>query len=613
MCGIYGVVGTGTADVASLMSEALIHRGPDADGVAGPPGAVLGCRRLAIVDVAHGTQPVWNEAGDVVAVCNGEIYNHVELRAELARRGHAFKSHSDAEVLPHLYEERGVELMHALEGMFALAIWDVRRQRLLLARDRLGEKPLYYAELPSGLAFASEPKALLGTGLVPRTPDWQALTDYLRLGYVPNPGTAFAGVRKLPPAGRLVFDRGSTRTDVYWSLLELLAEPALRTTFEEATVMLRSHLERAVDGMLLGDGPVGAFLSGGLDSTAVAALAAARGPLQTFAIGFEDAAFDEREHAARAARALRTEHRTLTITPSMFLEGTRALLPLMDEPLADPAAIPTFLLSRMARTRVKAVLVGEGADELFAGYPTYVGAALAARWGRLPAAVRSGLRALAPALGAPRGNTTVRFMLRRFLEVADRPPAARHLAWVGCMDDDRLAQVANPAGPLGRATERWLVPARTELDAVLGVDLTGYLADGLLVKVDRATMAASLEGRAPFLDRSVVELACRFPIDWKLRGPSTKRILRRAVADIVPAATRRRVKRGLTVPLARWLAGPLLPMVRETLGRLDPRVFRVGFVDDLLDDHVARRRDNRREIWALVVLQLWAEQARVVG
>jgi asparagine synthase (glutamine-hydrolysing) len=608
MCGIYGLVGAGATDgVGARMGETLVHRGPDAGGHAALAGALLGCRRLAIVDVAHGAQPVWNEAGDVVAVCNGEIYNHDALRADLARRGHVFRSRSDAEVLPHLYEEHGPDFVSALGGMFAVAVWDARRRQLVLARDRMGEKPLYWAEVPGGVAFASEPKALLATGRVAPTPDWSALADYLRLGYVPNPATAFATVRKLPPAGRLVVDAGGLRTDTYWSVVRLLDAPVVDATFADAAAMLRAELARAVDGMLLGDGPVGAFLSGGLDSTAVAALAARRGRLQTFAIAFEDAGFDERAHAAAAARALGTDHRTLVVTPAAFLEGARTLLPLMDEPLADPAAVPTFLLARMARAHVKTVLVGEGADELFAGYPTYVGAALAARWARLPPAVRRAVQALAPSLGASHGNTTVRFLLRRFLEVADRSPAARHLAWVGCMDDERLARLVQPSGPLAPGALRALPPARTELDAVLGADLTGYLADGLLVKVDRATMAASLEGRAPFLDRRVVELACRLPIAWKLRGVATKRILRRAVADVVPAATRRRVKRGLTVPLAAWLAGPLLPLVRDTLARLDPRVFRIEAVDELLDDHVARRRDNRRELWALVAFQLWAD------
>jgi asparagine synthase (glutamine-hydrolysing) len=550
---------------------------------------------------------VSNETGDVIAVCNGEIYNHATLRAELARRGHVFRSGSDAEVLPHLYEEHGTDLVDALDGMFALALWDAKRGRLLLARDRMGEKPLYHATVPQGFLFASEPKALLATGLVSREPDWPALGAYLRRGYVPNPASAFAAIAKLPPGGRLVLEGDVQHVDRYWDLGPLLDAPALSLSFDDAVSALRGHLERAVGAMLLGDGPVGVFLSGGLDSTAVAAIARKGGDVQTFALGFDVAGFDERSHATHAARALGTRHRTLTITPGDFLDGALALAPLLDEPLADPALVPTFLLARLARAHVKAVLVGEGADELFGGYPTYLGAALASRWARLPPALRRAARRLVPALGAPQGNTTLRFLFRRFLEGADAPPAVRHLAWAGCVDSERLATLREPDGPLESPAEPELARARTELDAILGFDLAGYLTDDLLPKLDRAGMAASLEGRAPFLDRQLVEFACRLPVEWKVRGLATKRILRRAVAELVPTTTLHRVKRGLTVPLASWLAGPLLPFARHTIERLDPRVFRPATVRALLDEHVERRRDNRRELWALIMLQLWVD------
>jgi asparagine synthase (glutamine-hydrolysing) len=608
VCGIYGMIGATAASAATPMAASLVHRGPDADGFAVRGGGMLGCRRLAIVDVAGGSQPVADESGDVIAVCNGEIYNHAALRAELAARGHVFRSHSDAEVLPHLYEEHGVALLDRLDGMFALALWDARRGRLLLARDRMGEKPLYHATVPQGFLFASEPKAILATGLVSRKADWSALGSYVRRGYVPNPASAFAAIGKLPPGGRLVVERETRSADRYWSLADLVCGPPVDGTFDDAVAELRKRLAHAVRSMLLGDDPVGVFLSGGLDSTAVAALAHTAGSeLATFAIGFDERGFDEREHAAVAARALGTRHRTLTITPSLFLDGVRALAPLVDEPIADPAVVPTFLLSRFARQDVKAVLVGEGSDELFAGYPTYVGAALAARWARLPVAVRRAARAIAPALGAPTGNTTVRLLLRRFLEAGDATPATRHLAWTGCIDADTLAAVREPSGPLGTPPDAELPAARSELDALLGFDLASSLTDSLLPKLDRAGMAASLEARAPFLDRHVVELACRLPVEWKVHGLATKRVLRRAVADVVPRTTLARMKRGLTVPLAAWLAGPLRPFATDTLGRLDRRVFRPAAVRALLDDHVARRRDNRRELWALVMFQLWVE------
>jgi asparagine synthase (glutamine-hydrolysing) len=590
------------------MAACLAHRGPDGDGRLAHGRAALGCRRLAIIDVAGGAQPLADETGEIVAVCNGEIYNHAALRRDLEARGHRFRTRSDAEVIPHLYEERGPDFVHALDGMFGLAVWDERQGRLVLARDRMGEKPLYWATTSAGLWFASEPKSLLAAG-VSGEPDWATLAAYISRGWVPGTASAFAHVHRLPPGGRLVLEGERLATDRYWEVAPLLAAPAADLDLAAAAAAVRTHLERAVRAALVSDVPVGVFLSGGLDSTTVAALARPQlGELNTFALGFEEPGFDERSHAALAARALGTRHRMLTVTPGLFLEGLRALAPLLDEPLADPALVPTFLLARFARASVKVALVGEGGDELFGGYPTYAGGLLAARYRSLPAFVRRALAAVAPALGGPRGNTTARYLLRRFLEAADADEAARHRAWIGCFDAERLAALATPGGPLAAAEDPPPPHGRTTVDRLLALDLTEYLPDDLLFKVDRATMAASLEGRAPFLDHHLVALACSLPAALKVRGLSTKRVLRRAVADLVPSPILRRVKRGLTVPLAAWLAGPLLPFARETLARLDPRVIRPEGVRDLLDEHVARRRDNRRELWALVMLQLWLER-----
>jgi asparagine synthase (glutamine-hydrolysing) len=611
MCGIVGIVSATpdpqVPDVTARMAGTLAHRGPDDLGVATRGRGGIGCQRLAIVDLRAGVQPTSNEAGDVVAVCNGEIYNHEALRRDLVARGHVFRTRSDAEVLPHLYEERGPDLVHDLTGMFAFAIWDARRSRLVLARDRMGEKPLYYARGPGSLLFASEPKAILAAR-AGADPDWQALAAYLRGGYVPAPLSAFSGLSKLPPGGRLVLEGEHVREDRYWSVVDALRSPALALDRDEAERELRARLETAVRGTLMGDVPVGVFLSGGLDSTVVASVARRLGAdVATFSLGFEEAGFDESSRAAAAARALGTRHRSLTITPDLFLRGLGELVPLLDEPLADPALVPTFLLARLARTDVKAVLVGEGSDEVFAGYPSYMAVPLAAWYRRLPAPVRATLTRAAPRLGASTGNTTPRYLLRRFLEAGDMPPAVRHREWMGYVGAGSFAALARPDGPLAPPAELPVPEARTELDTVLGLDLAHYLPECLLTKVDRATMAASLEGRAPFLDHHLVEFACRLPAPLKLRGVVTKRVLRGAVRDLVPASVLRRVKRGLTVPLSPWMAGPLLPFVRDTLGRLDARVFRRDVVHELLDDHVARRRDNRRELWALVMLQLWSE------
>src|SRR2546428_166936 len=505
MCGIYGMVGADAESVLPRMGAALVHRGPDGDGWAVRGAGGVGCRRLAIIDVAGGAQPLANETGDVIAVCNGEIYNHAALRAALQVRGHRFRTRSDAEVLPHLYEDRGVDFVDALDGMFGLALWDARRGRLVLARDRMGEKRLYHATAAAGFLFASEPKALLASGRVGREPDWAALAGYLRTGYVANPASAFAAIQKVPPGGRLVLEGESARADRYWEVAPFLAAPPLPLGLDEAAAELRAHLVRAVRAQLVSDVPLGVFLSGGLDSTAVTAVTrSVGGELNTFALGFAERGFDERDHAALAARALGTRHHTLTLTPSLFLEGGR------------------------------------------------------------------GCTAAAP------------------------PPAP-----------------APPGGPLAAPPEPAALPARSAIDALLALDLTGYLTDDLLPKLDRASMSASLEGRAPFLDHRLVEFACRLPVELQVRRLATQRVLRQAVADLVPPPIRRRVKRGLTVPLAAWLAGPLLPFARATLERLDPRVIRPEAVRALLDEHVARRRDNRRDLWALVVLQLWREAAGV--
>jgi asparagine synthase (glutamine-hydrolysing) len=596
--------------MAAAMGAALAHRGPDGDGTRTIGDATLGCRRLAIIDVAGGAQPLANETGDVVAVCNGEIYNHATLRDRLVARGHRFRTRSDAEVLPHLYEEHGADLVHELEGMFAFAIWDARAHRLVLACDRMGEKPLYHAATGGRVYFASEPKALLRAGAAPRDPDWPALAAYLCQGYVPWPASAFSGIAKLPPGGRLVHDAAGVRLDRYWQAASWCGAPALELGPADAAAKVRAELARSVEVALMSDVPLGVFLSGGLDSTAIAALARPHvEQLATFSIGFDVRGFDELAYAGLVARTLGTHHRTLTVTPGLFLDGVRALGQRLDEPLADPALVPTFLLSQMAREDVKVVLVGEGGDELFAGYPTYLGAGLAARYRRLPPAMRRALSAATRSLGASAGNTTLRYLARRFVEEATASPAVRHRAWTGCMSPTRLAALLAPGSPLVVPPEPTAFEARTEVDALLALDLEGYLPDDLLVKLDRAGMAASLEARAPFMNHHLVELACRLPVALKLRGLETKRVLRRAMAGLVPRSIARRTKRGLTVPLAAWLAGPLHGFAADTLGRLDHRLVRETAVRELLADHVARRRDNRRELWSLIMLQLWLESS----
>lgn len=595
--------------VVSRMSGTLRHRGPDGDGCAVRGPVVLGCRRLAIIDLDHGAQPLFDESGDIAVVCNGEIYNHRRLRDDLVHRGHHFRTGSDAEVIPHLYEEHGLDFVHELEGMYGIALWDARNHRLVLTRDRLGEKPLYYATTPEVLVFASEPKGILASGLVDATPDTDGIAEYLRTGFVAAPRSAFAEIAKIMPGTSLVIEGARSTVVPYWDVVHWLTIPPLDLDLDAAARVLRDVLDRAVAAALESDVPVGVFLSGGLDSTAVAAsVRAQRGAgFDTFTLGFDVPSFDERHPAALAAAALGTRHHTLTITPDLFLDGVRALAPLLDEPMADQSIVPEYLLSREARSRVKVVLVGEGSDELFAGYPTYPGGLLAARYRALPEGVRRRIAAAAPHLGAPRGNTTIRYLLRRFLELAEAPAATRHRMWMGCMDTGDLDRLLVPGSPLLHPDAVATPDVRSDLDALLALDLTGYLRDDLLFNLDRSTMAASLEGRAPFLNHHLVEFACRLPAGLKLRGLVGKRVLRRAVADRIPSSTRRRIKRGLSVPLSAWLAGPLLPFARDTLARLDPAMFRRAAVERLLREHVEGRRDHRRALWALIVLQLWVD------
>ena len=462
MCGIYGVVGplagAGRDAMSAAMGAALAHRGPDGDGTRTIGDATLGCRRLAIIDVAGGAQPLANETGDVIAVCNGEIYNHRALRDRLVARGHRFRTGSDAEVLPHLYEEHGPDLVHELEGMFGLAIWDARAHRLVLARDRMGEKPLYHAVAGGRLCFASEPRALLAAGAADAEPDWPALAAYLCQGYVPWPASAFAGIAKLPPGGRLVHDAAGVRLDRYWEAASWCGAPALDLDPAHAATQVRAELTRAIEVALMSDVPLGVFLSGGLDSTAIAALARPHvDELATFSIGFDVPGFDELAYAGLVARALGTRHRTLTITPDLFLDGVRSLTRTLDEPLADPALVPTFLLSRMAREDVKVVLVGEGGDELFAGYPTYLGAGLAERYRRLPtddATRPGGDDAVARRVGGQHHAALSRAPLHR----GGRRPAGGPSPGM-----DRL-HVARAARRAGRARQPARHPARADAD-----------------------------------------------------------------------------------------------------------------------------------------------------
>ena len=632
MCGICGIFSLNLAPLAHKervgpMTARLAHRGPDSEGRLERPYLAFGIRRLKVIDLATGDQPLSNEVGDVSLIFNGEIYNFRELRHGLIERGHRFRTHGDGEVIAHLYEEKGPDCLEDLNGMFAVALWDDRARRLLLARDRAGEKPLYYWQDANTFAFASEIKSLLEYPDVPRQPDFDAWTQYLFHGYVPAPRSAFRDVRKLPAAHRLLVEAGAMTVEPYWRLADHLRSPQApaltREREEDLVAELRERLRQAAISRLVSDVPLGVFLSGGLDSSTLVALMSelAPGKVNSFSVSFTDRSFNEQSYANRVARRFRTRHHTLSVNAANLREALDVMVDQLDEPLADPAVLPTFLISRFARSEITVALSGEGSDELFGGYPTYVGARLADFYLRLPRVLREGiLRPLGERLPASSGAVPVGFFLRRFFAQAERPAAERHLTWFGMFAPEEIERLLQPGWPVPCASHavlgalpRLLENARFEstLAGMLYLDFRTYLEDDLLAKVDRASMACSLELRTPFLDHRLVEFAAGIPASLKLRHFRLKDILKRAVQPWLPREIVRRQKRGFSVPIADWMRRELRPLVEE---KLSPEKlkrhgwFNPVFVRQLLDDHLAGRGDHRKPLWTLLCFQLWHER-----
>jgi asparagine synthase (glutamine-hydrolysing) len=615
MCGIAGIAGVAAADRrdrTTRMRELIRHRGPDAAGAHDDPLVSLAIRRLRIIDLATGDQPQSNENGTVWTVFNGEIYNFRELRTALAARGHRLATASDTEVIVHLYEDLGERFVERLEGMFALAVWDQVERRLILARDRMGKKPLLYTEVDGELIFSSEHRSLLA-GLPYRPAvDGDAIRAYLRLGYVPAPMDAFAGVRKLLPAHYLVWESGRSRVERYWS-----PPPSGTSTFtdEQAASELRRVLDRAVARRLVADVPLGAFLSGGVDSSAiVATMAGLSANVKTFSIGFEDETYSELAHARRIAERFGTSHHEFVVRP-LEADVVPLLVRHYGEPYADSSSIPTFHLSRVTRGHVTVALAGDGGDELFAGYDRYRAALLASRFDRIPKVVREvTFGSAARVLSRSSSPKTLANRALRYARVAVLEPTARYLSWAGIFDPLQLNVLLAPAfAERTRRADRALESdghrfGDDPVSAAQLLDLRLYLPDDLLVKVDIASMANSLEVRAPFLDREMVEFAVRLPADQKLRGNTSKYILKRAFAGVVPAENLHRAKMGFSVPLASWLRNELRDLALDTTISERARrreFFRADAVRRLVDEHMSRRADHAARIWALVMLELW--------
>jgi len=626
MCGITGGIWTADGkalprEVLAQMTRVLAHRGPDAQGDhweqrPDGSGVGLGHRRLSIIDLESGQQPLCNEDESVWVAFNGEIYNYRELRPELEAAGHQFKTHSDTETIVHLYEEKGLDFLQDLRGMFALAIWDRRRDRLILARDRLGQKPLVYHESPGRLLFASEIKSLLQVPEVPRELDPVALDEYLAYLYVPHPRTMFRGIRKLPPASYAVYERGRLHIQPYWT-------PDLnhRTTASptEMREQLSAELQEAVRLRLRSDVPLGAFLSGGIDSTIIVGLMQkfSEQPTKTYTIGFSADEFNESADAREIAEYLQTDHHEFCVEPDSL-----GILPTIiyhyDEPFGDSSAIPTYYVSQATREHVKVALTGDGGDELFGGYIRYQTVEKLAKIDRLPPIART-------LIGNPlwdfmptssREDSRLR-KLRQRMSLIRQPPERRFAKWVTHFDELRRSATYSDsfAGELGHADAESIFAdvmlrcqERSGGSQAMLADLLTYLPADLLVKVDIASMAHGLECRSPFLDHRVVELAIAMPYAEKVAGGDTKHILKQTFSDLIPPRIAKRRKMGFSIPLVHWFRDQRNDFLREHL--LDPVCLNRGYfrpeaIETLIAEHQSGAWDHNQRLWALLCLELW--------
>jgi asparagine synthase (glutamine-hydrolysing) len=625
MCGIVGIVGQENRQVdgglLARMCEAIRHRGPDEDGFYQEKSIGMAMRRLAIIDLKGGQQPIHNEDRTAWIVFNGEIYNYRELRAELEKLGHRFYTDCDTEVIVHAYDRYGAECPKYLRGMFAFAIWDERKQELLLARDRVGKKPLLYARLNGQLVFGSEFSALLLHPDISREIDRDALHYYLSFMCVPAPLTAYRDIRKLEPGHTLSYRPrdGEIKIQRYW---QPDFSNKLKISEEEAGERAVEILREAVRVRLMSEVPLGAFLSGGIDSSAVVALMSEQSsePVKTFSIGFEEQDFSELHHARRVAEHVGAEHHEFIVRPDA-MEVLPTLVEHYGEPYADSSAIPTFYVARETRKHVTVALNGDGGDECFAGYERYAAMQLAEKYHKVPGALRESLIGRAfEMLPAAANNRTPVGRVKRFMRAASLPKVERYLRWVSVFDRD--AQKALYSESFRRETASmdaadfltpWFARANGAgiVDATLLADTMTYLPNDLLVKVDIASMAVSLEARSPFLDHHVIEFAASLPEKYKLRGLTTKYLLKRVLKRLLPAENLERKKMGFGVPIGHWFRGDMQGFLRQTL--LSEKALKRGLFDAsavklLVEQHTRGERNHEHQLWTLLMLELWFER-----
>jgi asparagine synthase (glutamine-hydrolysing) len=624
MCGIFGhlcldeaCAGQPLAGQAAI--DTMTHRGPDDRGIWRGKGVLLGMRRLSIIDLAGGQQPIWNEDRTCCIVYNGELYNYLDLRPELEARGHLFRTRSDTEVILHAYEEWGVDCLQRFNGMFAVAIWNERERSLFLARDRIGEKPLYYYRDEGRLVFASEIKAILAVERVPRALNLRGLANFLAFGHAVAPETIYQGIYKLLPGHYLQAREGEIQIAAYWDVGQEPQLPAGMVPGEGVYAdRIRALLDDSVRRRMIADVPVGAFLSGGVDSSAVVALMMrhATAPVKTFSLGFSvGGGYNELADARQVAEFLGTDHHELELAHADLVGTLRRLVYHYDEPFGDPAGFPVYLLSRFAREQVKVVLCGDGGDELFGGYRRYVADQVAPFYQRLPARVAEGwLPAAADRLSRLR---RVKRTLRT-LPIAD--PAERYAAWLVVFTPEMQAELLQPEiwASVAAHDPSWPYPhyyenldhgtADDALNRLLYMDLKTWLVDVYMEKVDKATMACSLEARLPLLDHRLVELAFQIPGRYKIRGVSTKRILKKAVQPLVPPGVLHKRKHGFSVPTDPWFRGELKSFAFEVLldGRTRQRgLLNMDVVERLWREHVEGRHVWDTQLWLLLNLELW--------
>lgn len=625
MCGIAGWVNLKqsndppdhTEAVLHSMCQRIVHRGPDSEGLWLDDTVALGMRRLSIIDLKTGDQPVYSQDRSIVVMMNGELYNYREVRAELEKRGHKFVTQTDTEIVPHLYQEYGDDFVDHINGMFAITLWDTQRKRLVIARDRYGEKPLYYGIFDGKLIYASEPKAILAHPSVTAELDADALRQYLSFDYIPAPSSIYKGISKLPAAHIMTVERGEVKTRRYWNLT--FEKNGHTPSIKQAAADLSDLLSDAVRMRLVSDVPLGILLSGGVDSSTVAAFATqhATETVKTFSIGFSEDSFDETRYAREVAAYLGTDHYEEILSAGKAGDLISEIGTWLDEPLSDGSLIPTYLLARFVRKHVTVALGGDGGDEIFAGYPMYFGHKMAGAYGSIPQFLRRRLiEPVVRRLPVSTKNLSFDYKAKRFVKSAKYETVTRHHSWFGSFSIDEqkplltenvLARASGDiyAGPRALLD---ICDATDEIERMQYLDMNFYMAEDILTKVDRASMAVSLETRAPFLDPRIGQFAASLPLDYKLRGNKGKYILKRSVEGLLPKSILTRSKKGFGIPIAAWLKGRLNPLMHDLLAprRLsDQGLFEAAHVQTLIAEHEKGIASHHKQLWTLLVFQLW--------